>query len=242
MYALFISDLHLSEAHPELTRLFLQFLETQAKTADALYILGDFFEMWLGDDDDSPLIKNVAQALKQLTASGVPVYLMHGNRDFLIGERFLAATGCRLLPDPSVIDLYGVRALLMHGDTLCTGDKSYQRFRKIARNPYLQRFFLKLPLSIRRLIANRLRRQSAQKDNCLISDTVSSTVMKIVKEKQVSLLIHGHTHRPEIQLILGDFSFEKIVLSDWEKTGNALFCYPKSIYRLVYYSLALAKR
>jgi UDP-2,3-diacylglucosamine hydrolase len=157
MNTLFISDLHLEPAHPGITRLFLNFLQHQAAQADALYILGDLFAAWIGDDDLSPFNQDMITALRELTAKGVPVYFMCGNRDFLIGEQFMAQTGCRFLSDPTVIDLYGTRVLIMHGDTLCTDDIPYQRYRRFAHNTILQRFFLGLPLGWRGKVAEWMR-------------------------------------------------------------------------------------
>src|SRR3989338_620425 len=156
---LFISDLHLQATEPQIAELFLQFLQQQASQAQALYILGDFFETWSGDDDQTSFHQTIQLALKTLTTH-VPVYIMHGNRDFLLGERFMATTGCQLLADPTKIQLFGVPTLLMHGDTLCTADIRYQRFRRLVRQNWLQKLFLLLPLSLRRGVAKRLRASS----------------------------------------------------------------------------------
>lgn len=238
MYTLFISDLHLDPSRPELTNIFLRFLATQAKQADALYILGDFFEMWLGDDIQSSFTKVICDALKALTKNGVPVYLMHGNRDFLLGQQFLSQSGCRLLNDPAVINLYGTPTLLMHGDTLCWQDTDYLRFRRIARNVLYQCIFLSLPLFLRRLIGRHLRRQSSQKSTpamIQLSDAASEAIAQAVAEHQAKLLIHGHTHRPGIQLQLSSMSFTRIVLSDWETQGNALIYFSDNTYQLTFF-------
>ncbi len=164
MSTLFISDLHLDESRPEIVDLFERFLETDARGAEALYILGDLFESWIGDDDDSPLAQRVARALRTLSDSGVPVYFMRGNRDFVLGKDFARKAGMTILDDPTIIDLNGERALLMHGDTLCIDDVSYQKFRRIMHNRWFQRIALALPLSIRRRIAGTVAR--AKPETC----------------------------------------------------------------------------
>jgi UDP-2,3-diacylglucosamine hydrolase len=155
-HTLFISDLHLEPKRPDITRCFFNFLQNQAPQADALYILGDFFEVWIGDDEDTIFHRSIIAALKQLTDSGLSVYFMRGNRDFLIGQAFIRATGCHLLSDPTRIQLYGKDVLLAHGDALCTADHKHQNFRKYAQNPAYNRFFLWLPLFIRRAISRLL--------------------------------------------------------------------------------------
>jgi len=238
MYTLFISDLHLDVSRPELTAIFLHLLATQAKQADALYILGDFFEIWLGDDVQSDFTQTISNALKALIDSGVPVYLMHGNRDFLIGQHFASQSGCQLLPDPTVINLYGTPVLLMHGDTLCWKDTQYQRFRRIARNPLYQRLFLALPLFIRRSIGQYLRSQSSHKAcsaTLKLSDATEDAITQALQINQTKLLIHGHTHRPSIHLNFPSPAFQKVVLSDWENQGNALIYSSDHTYRLTYF-------
>ncbi len=243
MYTLFISDLHLDPGHPELTAIFLNFLNTQARQADALYILGDFFEVWLGDDDQNAFTATLSHALKALTQSGVPVYLMAGNRDFLLGQGFAQPSGCQLLADPTVIDLYGTPTLLMHGDILCAQDTDYLRFRRFVRNPVIQWLFLSLPLFIRRKIAAYLRKQSSLKtdSNYLrISDATEAAIQQAIRDHQAELLIHGHTHRPCLELHYANLPFKRIVLSDWGGWGNALIYQPDQLYRLVYFSGQLA--
>ncbi len=241
MNTLFISDIHLEANKPHLTRLFLQFLADEAPQADALYILGDWFAAWVGDDDRTELTEQISAALLKVAQQRVPIYFMPGNRDFLLGEKFLQSAGCRLLKDPTIIDLYGIRTLLMHGDTLCVDDKNYQRFRKLARNSLLQKIFLLLPLSLRRLIARFLRKQSQQTQTYIapeISNAKQTEVARVMKEHQVNLLIHGHTHRPSIHYFnlngnLDGNNVCHIVLSDWDKTGNMLICQPDGLQRLV---------
>ncbi len=238
MYTLFISDLHLAPTHPELINFFLSFLQSKTKQADALYILGDFFEVWVGDDDKSEFAQTIIAALKSLTSRGLPVYFMHGNRDFLIGSQFLAETGCQLLADPSLIDLYGVPTLLMHGDTLCTQDMAYLRFREKARNPFYQRLFLSLPLFIRNRIARYLRNKSSQQTNIEylnLSDAAPTAILEVIQQYQAEQLIHGHTHRPCIQTYYGIPPWKRIVLSDWHAQGNALICFPDKTQRLLYF-------
>lgn len=225
-HTLFISDLHLEPKRPDITNTFLHFLTQQAQQADALYILGDFFEVWIGDDEKSAFHQTIINALKQLTANGLPVYFMRGNRDFLIGEAFIQATGCRFLPDPTLIDLYGEKILLTHGDALCTSDYKHQRFRKYAQNPKYNRFFLCLPLFIRRTIAKWIRGASQKhtaKTSYTVMDVSQTAVEKQMCEKNVALLIHGHTHRPTIHEFLLDKKLaRRVVLHDWHNRGGVL--------------------
>ncbi|RXJ74829.1 UDP-2,3-diacylglucosamine diphosphatase [Veronia nyctiphanis] len=226
MTTLFISDLHLSTEHPEITQCFLTFLKEEALYADALYILGDLFESWIGDDDITPLHEDVKKGLKTLTEKGVPVYFIHGNRDFLIGKRFVRETGVKLLPEHYVVDLYGKPVLLMHGDTLCTQDLAYQQYRQKVHNSVIQWLYLRLPLRIRRKIGERLRAGSkshnAEKSE-MIMDVEQKTVMNVMAEENVDLLIHGHTHRPNIhQLIVDKKPAQRIVLGDWYEQGSVL--------------------
>jgi UDP-2,3-diacylglucosamine hydrolase len=226
-HTLFIADLHLDESHQKTTAIFLEFLRTQALHADALYILGDLFEVWIGDDEISGFNENIKHSLKQLTAIGVPVYIMVGNRDFLIGQRFAKATGCQLLPDPFILDLYGQLILLTHGDALCTLDKWHMRFRKLTQNRFLRWFFLQLPLSMRRAIAKKLRSNSQRTTQTLpdyIMDVAPEEVLQQLRRYDVSYLIHGHTHRPAIHQHYHEnlTVAERIVLGAWEQQGSAL--------------------
>lgn len=226
--SLFISDLHLSDERPEITALFLFFLQNDAAKADALYILGDLFEVWLGDDAVLPAYQPVMEGIRTLTKSGVPVYFMHGNRDFLIGKDFARQIGCRLLPDPTVIDLNGSRTLLMHGDTLCTDDVEYQRFRTQVRNPNTQHQFLALPLSERIAVANSYREESRERSRNKaneIMDVNQKTVIDAMRQHGVYRLIHGHTHRPAIhRFTLDHHTAQRIVLGDWYTHASILKC------------------
>jgi UDP-2,3-diacylglucosamine hydrolase len=225
MAILFISDIHLTETQPNITEIFLHFLKTQAQQAEALYILGDLFEAWLGDDISSPFYSSIITALKHLTQSGVPVYLMHGNRDFLIGKTFFKATGCQYLKDPSIINLYGTPTLLMHGDLLCTQDVSYQRFRKVIRHPLVKQFFLSLPLSLRKKIGSTLRKKSqvyTSTSSLNIMDVTPGVAEQQLQFHQATLLIHGHTHRPAIHTL--ENNLVRIVLAAWHEEGSVLIC------------------
>ena len=227
MTALFISDLHLDGSRPEISQLFLEFLEQQAVRASALYILGDFFEVWTGDDDDDIHHLRVMTGLKALTATGVPVYLMHGNRDFLIGERFAQRTGVQLLADPTVIELGGSPTLLMHGDTLCTDDVQYQRARRLLRNPLVRSLYLALPLSLRRRIAAYARAKSrtdTAAKAAYIMDVNQRAVEAAMTDHGVTRLIHGHTHRPTVHRFKSADGkpMERIVLGDWHDQPSVL--------------------
>lgn len=233
MNTLFISDLHLEPAHPGITQLFLNLLENQASQADALYILGDLFAAWIGDDDINEFNQTIIQALHKLTHKGVPVYFMHGNRDFLIGKKFIEQTGCQFLSDPTIIDLYGVPTLLMHGDTLCTEDKAYLRYRYFAHNAFLQKIFLKLPLAWRKKVARQLSNKS-RNNMPSIMDAVPAEIERVIKQYQVTLLIHGHTHKPAIHSLEWDGQkARRIVLSDWhDDRGSVLVCTADGEHRL----------
>lgn len=226
---LFISDLHLDPARPAITGRLLEFLEQPAQQAEALYILGDLFEAWIGDDDDSEPGRSVAAALRRLTDSGVPTYFLHGNRDFLLGERFAAASGIRLLPESVVIELAGESVLLLHGDTLCTDDVEYQAFRTQVRNPAWQAQILALPLTQRRVLAGQLRdtsRQATQQKAVDITDVNLAEVDRVMRAHGVQRLIHGHTHRPAVHDgWLDGQPARRAVLGDWqEQQGSVLRC------------------
>ncbi len=230
MTTLFISDLHLDASRPEITRLFLDFLKRDAAHAEALYILGDFFEAWVGDDDDSELGKKVTHAIRELSDSGVPVFFMRGNRDFLIGPDFAQRAGLKILPDPCVLELYGKPTLLMHGDLLCSDDVAYQAFRAQVRGDIWQSQFLSQPLAARQAFAAQARAASKQHQSGLmneqqenIMDVTQATVLSQMKRFGVNRLIHGHTHRPGIhQFYLDDISSSRIVLGDWYSQGSVL--------------------
>ncbi len=221
MTTLFISDLHLEESRPDITDAFLGFLENHARGVEQLYILGDFFEAWIGDDERTPLQEQIAQALKALSDSGTAIFLMHGNRDFLIGEDFCARAGATLLDDPTVVDLYGTPTLLMHGDSLCTADVEYQKFRENMRNPQWQQMILQRPLEDRQQMARQLREISMAKNQGkaeFIMDVTPEEVVKVMEEHGVQRLIHGHTHRPGAhQLEANGKPARRIVLGDWDK-------------------------
>lgn len=224
MTTLFVSDLHLDASRPEVTDCFVRFLEDTAGKADALYILGDLFEVWFGDDDPEPSHGRVAAALRQFAHAGAPVYLTHGNRDFLIGRRYAQESDMQLLDEQTTIEIGGDRILLLHGDELCTDDPSYQRFRRIVRNRMVGRLFLLLPLSLRRKIADRLRQSSMGtiKPDA-ITDVNVATVATTMRDAGVRIMIHGHTHRPAIhQMKLDGEPALRIVLGDWYTQGSVL--------------------
>lgn len=220
---LFIADLHLCQEEPAITAGFLHFLQREAPHCDALYILGDLFEAWIGDDDPNPLHQKIANALRALP---VPVYFIHGNRDFLIGRRFARASGMTLLPEEQVLELYGHRLLIMHGDTLCTDDQGYQRFRAKVHQRWIQTLFLALPLFIRKRIATRMRadsKQANQHKSLTIMDVNQQAVEAAMQRQQVRLLIHGHTHRPAIHaLTLQGKTAERAVLGAWHSEGSMI--------------------
>jgi UDP-2,3-diacylglucosamine hydrolase len=226
---LFISDLHLDGERPDITAQFLEFLEREARQAQALYILGDLFEAWIGDDDPDPDKRRVIDALRSLTQSGVRVYFIHGNRDFLIGRRFAAATGVKLLPDGTLIELYGKRVLLMHGDTLCIDDADYQRLRRIVRNPIVQFILRRLSLGRRQKIAARMRAgskahiETMDRSKPQIMDVNQDAVVRTFDAEHADLIVHGHTHRPAVHEVkMGDHVATRIVLGDWYEQGSVL--------------------
>lgn len=224
---LFISDLHLEENRPQIIQAFIHLLKKCDASVDALYILGDLFEAWIGDDDHSLFHHSIIQALKLVTQKGVPIYFMRGNRDFLIGKKFLRATGCQLLPDEKKIMLYGTPLLLMHGDTLCTHDMAYLKWRKKARNPILHTLlFLSLPLRLRRRFANKMRTKSTRHTQSVTAEMMDVTqddVMKVMQKHHVQTLIHGHTHRPDVhRFTINQTPAERIVLAPWHHQGSVL--------------------
>jgi UDP-2,3-diacylglucosamine hydrolase len=223
---LFISDLHLEENRPDITRQFLQLLHNCDSSVDALYILGDLFEAWIGDDDDTPFHREIIHALNAATQKGLPIYFMYGNRDFLIGKKFLRETGCKLLADEEKISLYGTPVLLMHGDTLCTQDIPYLKARKKGRNRFLQFLFLALPLKTRKNFANKMRAKSAQHTQSApaeIMDVTQNEVERIMQKHGVNILIHGHTHRPAFHpFSMHGSTATRIVLAAWHDRGSML--------------------
>ncbi len=223
---LFIADVHLNHQRPAIMHLFLQFLATRAKQAEALYILGDLFEVWIGDDDDEPLSQNILTALRHLTDQGTYLYVMPGNRDFLLGQTFEKATGCTLIADPTVLEIYGIPTLLMHGDSLCTLDVAYQTFRSQVRAPLWQQQFLAQPLTQRRQLAQQARSHSnahTHQSAAKIMDVTPSEVLKAMTHAGVSQLIHGHTHRPAVHslTLAGKPAYRKVV-GDWREQGTVI--------------------
>ena len=222
-HTLFISDLHLEESAPHITTKFLYFLENFAPQSQGLYILGDFFEVWVGDDEQTPFQKMIMQKLNQLTQTGVPVFFMHGNRDFLIGKKFEQQTGITIIKDPSLLNIYGKDLLLMHGDSLCWEDKAHQRFRKLTQNRFTQKLFLSLPISLRKKIGLALRKESKKRTRQLqsyIMDVSPKAVEKAFHHFNPVLLIHGHTHQPAIHKISAQQT--RIVLGAWHDQGHML--------------------
>lgn len=228
MSTLFISDLHLTDERPETLQTFLHFLGGPARRADSLYILGDLFEAWVGDDDDGAGNTAVVSALADYTRHGTKLFFMHGNRDFLVGPDFAAATGCTLLPEYHVIDLYGSKTLLMHGDILCTDDVDYQVFRRQVRNPDWQQIFLNRSLAERRFLAKLVRNESmasTQRKSPEIMDVHPSAVTQTMQKYGVHDLIHGHTHRPAVhEFAIDGKPARRIVLGDWYDQDSVLVC------------------
>jgi len=228
MATLFISDLHLSGDRPDTTVLFIEFLNNEARQAEALYILGDLFEAWLGDDMVLPEYSDAIASMKALSDSGVPVYVMHGNRDFLLGEKFAEMSGASLLDDPTVIDLYGHPTMLLHGDTLCTDDVRYQQFRAMVRDPAWQQKMLALKPEERLKLAREYREMSqAETGNKAedIMDVNQQAVEQVMQTKGIYRMIHGHTHRPAIHdFVIDTQPAQRIVLGDWYEQGSVLRC------------------
>lgn len=240
MGTLFISDLHLDAARPDITDQFLAFLDTEARHAEALYILGDLFEAWVGDDDPEPEKRRVVDALAALASGGPRSFFMRGNRDFLTGPSFASRARVRILPDPGVVELYGRRVLLMHGDTLCTDDTGYQDFRRTVRDPAWQQQFLAQPLSRRLAMAAQARDASRRHTGAAapaIMDVNEQAVVAALRTAGVDTLIHGHTHRPGVhthdvdgreatRIVLGDWYEQGSVLR-WNRTGYSLDALPR---------------
>jgi UDP-2,3-diacylglucosamine hydrolase len=238
---LFVSDLHLDAAAPAAIAQFQLFLQERARSASALYILGDLFETWVGDDDDEPARDSVCNALRGLTSAGTACYIMRGNRDFLYGTAFEQRTGCVLLPDPVRVTIGGQAVMLTHGDLLCTDDRSYQAFRSLVRDADFQRQYLRLPLSTRRAIAQSARQRSQRYTRHMpkdIMDVNATTVATALRVGACDLLIHGHTHRPGVhRLNIGGRAASRVVLGDWYEQGSCLEIYADGRYEL----LALAR-
>lgn len=220
MATLFIADLHLSDERPDLVEAFLQFLTGTAAQSDGLYILGDLFETWIGDDEQSPLQQRIAAALLAFSQRGIPLYYIHGNRDFMIGQRYAKQAGMTILPPLYSTHFAGEHTLLLHGDLLCTDDIGYQKFRETTAKPWLRKLFLAMPLFVRCHISNRMRagsKKGKKLKSAAIMDVSSETVIETFEQQQVTLMIHGHTHRPHIHTLqLANFpKARRIVLGDW---------------------------
>lgn len=226
MTVLFISDLHLDNSRPEVTACFKNFLAGEARQADRLYILGDLFEVWIGNDPDDTNQQSVVQALRDFSDADGSCRFTHGNRDFLIDAGFAASTGIEILPPQHVIELYGEKALLLHGDELCTDDKSYQRMRRVFRSSSLQAIFRALPGVVQRAVARRVRGASESAINQkppVILDVNPQAVDATMRKHEVRLMIHGHTHRPAIhKLTLDGQAARRIVLGAWYEQASVL--------------------
>ena len=228
MTTLFLSDLHLDETRPQVTDAFIRFTAGEARDADAVYILGDLFEAWVGDDDPSPVGAAVADALSALAAAGVGVYFMRGNRDFLLGAAYARRAGMRILPDPSVVLVDGAPVMLMHGDTLCTGDTAYQAFRAQTRDAAWQAGFLAQPLPARLAFAAQARAASRAHQSGLsqmetITDVAPAAVEQAFERYGIDTLVHGHTHRPAMHALdVSGRACRRIVLGDWYDQGSVL--------------------
>lgn len=227
---LFISDLHLSAHAPELQALFMAFIQGPAQSAKQIYILGDLFDIWIGNDLNIAFQTQIQQAFKSLSERGIELFFLSGNRDFLICHDYLQKAGCQLLPDPCVISLQGIPTLLTHGDLLCTQDVAYQRFRRIARHPLTRWLFIRLPRALRNRMGQKLRQKSQQYQRhqaASILDAVPETVEKMLINYQVQQMIHGHVHRPKIHhLSIDSQSAKRIVLGDWHHEGSFILSTP----------------
>ena len=228
MSTLFISDLHLSGERENITELFINFLDKRASKADALYILGDLYEVWPGDDMIQTDYLSSITKMKQLSDNGLPLFIMQGNRDFLMAEKFSEVSGATLIEDPTIIDLYGTPTLLMHGDTLCTDDVDYQKFRTMVRNPKWKKEFFALPNEERLAMTTKYRKVSKEatsKKSMNIMDVNQQAVETAMQEHNIKQLIHGHTHRPAIhEFSVDNNKMKRIVLGDWFEQGSVLVC------------------
>ncbi len=224
----FVADLHLTDERPAATGRFFRFLAEDVAGADALYILGDLFEAWTGDDHDEAVAGETAHRLQALASSGTPVYFQHGNRDFMLAERYAARAGMTLVADPLRIDLYGVPTLLMHGDTLCTDDLAYQAFRRRSRHPVTIALLRRLPKGLRRQLAHGARAGSTSakaRKPAAVMDVNAGAVVRVMRAQQAQRLIHGHTHRPARHVHQVDGTpCERWVLPDWYGRWGYVVC------------------
>ena len=226
MTTLFISDLHLEADRPDIADQFLRFLETEALNADALYVLGDLFESWIGDDDPNEHYAWIKQGLSKLTRKKVPVYFMHGNRDFMIGEDFASEAGVTILSDPHIAEIHGSQVLLSHGDLYCTDDVEYQAIRKMTRDPQWQAMMRSKSIEERLAFAAQARAASLAHGGAMIEDIMDvngDAIDAALREAGVSILLHGHTHRPAIhELTIDGSPAQRIVLGDWYEQGSVV--------------------
>lgn len=240
MTTFFISDLHLCASRPQITRLFITFLDERLQPGDQLYILGDLFEAWIGDDALDDETRPVIEALQALHLREIKLYVMHGNRDFLLGKVFSEATCSELLDDPTIVELGAQRVMLMHGDTLCTDDVDYQAFRQQVRSDAFIDEFLNHSIEKRQAIASQFREESrnrSKEKSAEIMDVNQATVEAVMRQNHVSHLIHGHTHRPaQHQFKLDGVAVERTVLGDWYHQGSVLY-YLDGVYTLESLSL-----
>lgn len=224
-FTYFIADLHLSAERTDITQCLIDFLQHEAPQADALYVLGDLFEVWIGDDNVTPFNTYIAQAFKSLSHQ-IPIYFIHGNRDFAIRQQWADKAGMQLLPEQAVINLYGTPTLISHGDELCTCDVAYQKFRKKSRGWWWPKLMLALPLWYRRRVAENGRRKSKQNQKGLrpeIMDVTPAEVVSAMEKFGVQRLIHGHTHRPNVHSLIANGQCAiRIVLGDWYDQGSVL--------------------
>jgi UDP-2,3-diacylglucosamine hydrolase len=239
--SLFISDLHLSAERPDRVRLFQGFLEQRAPRAETLYILGDLFDVWIGDDLDVPPIPQIKTALHTLAQGGTRIRLMHGNRDFLLGEHFCAESGCELLPDPSLIELQGIRTLLMHGDSLCTDDLDYQAFRRQVRDPAFIEHFLSQSIPRRIAMVTEFRTKSGEATSMKpedIMDVNPRAVAESMRQHDARRLIHGHTHRPALHRFeLDGREVSRYVLGEWHTDSARILSVDQDAWREQTFSL-----
>jgi UDP-2,3-diacylglucosamine hydrolase len=232
----FISDLHLHAGSDSNSKLLLEFLESTGPQADAIYILGDLFAVWFGDDLGLEYATKISRALKKLAEQNIPLYFMRGNRDFLVGQKFCQAAGCKLLADPCVVNLYAKPVLLTHGDLLCTQDLKYQKFRKFVQNPLVKIWFLSLPKFLRLKIGTWVKSKSNRNTNYEVAanpeilDVTPAAVYQWLAKHKVNYLIHGHTHRPAVH---GLDNATRIVLGDWTEKSAKILAFTENNFELI---------